>query len=70
MAGTQVSDERLVGVGSRGHVLTSDVRGKTWLQRPVPVSTDLVAVNFPTANQGWAVGHDGVALSSTDGGVT
>jgi photosystem II stability/assembly factor-like uncharacterized protein len=32
------------------------------------VSTDLVAVAFPTARDGWAVGHGGVVLHSADGG--
>ena len=32
----------------------------------VPVSSDLVAVAFPTPQQGWAVGHDGVILASAD----
>jgi photosystem II stability/assembly factor-like uncharacterized protein len=34
----------------------------------VPVSSDLVAVSFPTAEKGWAVGHDGIVLHSLDGG--
>jgi photosystem II stability/assembly factor-like uncharacterized protein len=59
---------RLVAVGQRGHVLTSDDHGAHWLQAEVPVSTDLVAVDFPSAQQGWAVGHDGVILHSVDGG--
>lgn len=59
---------RLVAVGQRGHVLTSDDNGAHWQQAAVPVSTDLVAVHFPSARQGWAVGHDGVILHSADGG--
>ena len=59
---------RLVAVGQRGHILTSDDNGAHWLQAEVPVSTDLVAVHFPSAQQGWAVGHDGVILHSADGG--
>jgi photosystem II stability/assembly factor-like uncharacterized protein len=60
--------ERLVAVGQRGHVLWSEDGGRHWQQAAVPVSTDLVAVAFPTPAQGWAVGHDGVILASTDGG--
>jgi photosystem II stability/assembly factor-like uncharacterized protein len=60
--------ERLVAVGQRGHVLWSDDGGHRWQQATVPVSSDLVAVAFPTPTQGWAVGHDGVMLASTDGG--
>ncbi|HSW03556.1 WD40/YVTN/BNR-like repeat-containing protein [Aquabacterium sp.] len=59
---------RLVVVGQRGHILTSDDSGVHWQQAEVPVSTDLVAVHFPSATQGWAVGHDGVILHSSDGG--
>ncbi len=63
------SGERLVAVGQRGHVLLSDDQGKSWRQAEVPVSSDLVAVSFPSAGQGWAVGHDGVVLRSTDAGA-
>ena len=63
-------DQRLVAVGSRGHILYSDDEGHSWEQSDVPVSSDLVAVNFPTPGKGWAVGHDGVVLHSTDGGAT
>ncbi len=34
------------------------------------MQSDLLAVHFPTPDEGWAVGHDGVVLHSTDGGVT
>jgi photosystem II stability/assembly factor-like uncharacterized protein len=60
--------DRLVAVGQRGHVVVSGDAGKTWSQVAVPISSDLVAVHFPTATQGWAVGHDGVVLASGDGG--
>lgn len=60
--------ERLVAVGQRGHILYSDDAGQHWLQAQVPVSSDLVAVHFPTPQRGWAVGHDGVVLHSSDGG--
>jgi photosystem II stability/assembly factor-like uncharacterized protein len=62
--------ERVVAVGQRGHVLLSDDQGKSWRQAEVPVSSDLVAVAFPTPRQGWAVGHDGTVLSSSDAGAT
>lgn len=62
--------KRVVAVGQRGHIVYSDDAGKTWQQAKVPVSSDLVAVSFPTPEQGWAVGHDGVVLHSTDGGTT
>jgi photosystem II stability/assembly factor-like uncharacterized protein len=62
--------ERLVTVGHRGHILYSDDAGRSWQQAQVPVSSDLNAVHFPSAGQGWAVGNDGVILHSSDAGVT
>lgn len=59
---------RLVAVGWRGHIVYSDDQGRHWTQASVPVSVDLVAVSFPSASQGWAVGHGGVILHSADGG--
>lgn len=63
-----LAGERLVAVGARGVVLLSDDGGQHWKQAKVPVSSDLVAVQFPSASLGWAVGHDGVILHTTDGG--
>lgn len=60
--------ERLVAVGSRGLILTSDDKGENWVQARVPVQSDLLAAHFPTPKKGWAVGHDGVILHSADGG--
>ncbi|MEJ8858836.1 YCF48-related protein [Variovorax robiniae] len=65
MAGT-----RLVAAGQRGHILYSDDEGKTWTQAGVPVSSDLTAVYFVDAHQGWATGHEGVILHSADSGAT
>lgn len=61
---------RLVSVGERGHIIISDDQGKSWTQVRVPVSSDLIAVSFPTPQKGWAVGYDGVVLHSSDGGAT
>ncbi|WP_218135251.1 YCF48-related protein [Variovorax sp. YR216] len=61
--------ERNVVAGQRGHILYSDAAG-TWTQADVPLSADLTALSFPTAQQGWAVGHEGVVLHTSDGGVT
>jgi photosystem II stability/assembly factor-like uncharacterized protein len=70
LTGAAVAGARLVTVGQRGHILYSDDRGNTWSQAKVPVSVDLVAVHFPTARKGWAVGHGGVVLATSDGGAT
>jgi photosystem II stability/assembly factor-like uncharacterized protein len=70
LTGLTHAGDRLVAVGQRGHILCSDDAGQHWQQAQVPVSSDLVAVNFPTPQQGWAVGHDGVVLHSSDAGQT
>lgn len=62
--------DRMVAVGIRGLVLVSDDGGKQWKQASVPVSSDLTDVHFPTAKDGWIVGHDGVVLHTRDGGNT
>lgn len=67
--GVTNAGRRVVAVGQRGHIVYSDDAGKSWRQAQVPVSSDLVAVSFPTPEKGWAVGHDGVVLHSVDGGV-
>lgn len=68
--GVTTAGKRAVAVGQRGHIVYSDDAGKSWQQAQVPVSSDLVAVTFPTPEQGWAVGHDGIVLHSADGGAT
>ncbi|HSW20478.1 MAG TPA: YCF48-related protein [Ramlibacter sp.] len=60
--------DRLVSVGARGLVVLSDDRGATWRQAATPVNSDLVAVRFVSPKRGWASGHDGVILSTDDGG--
>ena len=70
LTGMTRAGERLVAVGQRGHIVYSDDAGQHWQQAQVPVSSDLVAVNFPSPQQGWAVGHDGVVLHSSDAGQT
>lgn len=61
---------RTIVVGPRGHIAVSEDGGNTWRQSSVPVSSDLVAVSFPSEQHGWAVGHGGVVLHSGDGGQT
>jgi photosystem II stability/assembly factor-like uncharacterized protein len=68
--GLALAGQRVVAVGQRGHILYSDDAGKSWQQADVPVTSDLVAVYFPTPQAGWAVGHDGVVLHSADAGRT
>ncbi|TVO63607.1 WD40/YVTN/BNR-like repeat-containing protein [Denitromonas ohlonensis] len=68
--GLTLAGQRVVGVGQRGHIVYSDDQGANWQQATVPVSSDLVAVSFPSPQRGWAVGHDGVVLTTTDAGAT
>lgn len=69
LIGIATAGNRLVAVGVQGHILYSDDLGQQWTQATVPVSNDLTAVSFPTPEEGWAVGHDGVVLRSSDGGA-
>jgi photosystem II stability/assembly factor-like uncharacterized protein len=69
LAVTKAGD-RLVAVGDRGHVLLSADQGRTWTQSVVPARAMLTGVSFPDAQHGWAVGHDGVIIATTDGGQT
>jgi photosystem II stability/assembly factor-like uncharacterized protein len=61
---------RIVAAGPRGHIVWSDDDGAHWTQASVPVSSDLLALSFPSARRGWAVGHGGVVLHSNDAGST
>ncbi len=61
---------RIVAVGLRGDIVYSDDDGKSWKQASVPVSTDLVALSFSSEKQGWAVGHGGVVVHTSDAGAT
>ncbi|MDN6882461.1 YCF48-related protein [Variovorax sp. CAN2819] len=63
--------ERIVAVGDHGVVLLSDDGGRSHRQaRQVPVDVALTSVSFIDARQGWAAGHWGVILHTTDGGET
>jgi len=62
--------ERVVTVGDRGHVLISADEGNTWQQSITPTRAMLTCVSFPDAEHGWAAGHDGVIIATTDGGKT
>lgn len=62
--------ERIVAVGENGRIIYSDDNADSWTQAEVPVCVTLTAVCFPVPEKGWAAGHDGVILHSTDGGST
>jgi photosystem II stability/assembly factor-like uncharacterized protein len=61
--------KRLVVVGDHGVVLLSDDDGMSFRQaRAVPTRATLTSVSFVDARNGWAVGHWGVILHTSDGG--
>ncbi|WP_296220509.1 WD40/YVTN/BNR-like repeat-containing protein [Pseudomonas sp. UBA2684] len=60
----------LFSVGPHGLILRSSDSGKSWLQVPSPVASDLVQVRFRDAQHGWIVGHDSLLLHTRDGGRT
>lgn len=68
MAAARAGD-RLVAAGEAGIILLSDDYGRSWTQAQVPVSVSITAVHFATPQQGWAVGHSGVVLGTSDGGA-
>ncbi|QGZ58042.1 glycosyl hydrolase [Paraburkholderia acidiphila] len=62
---------RLVAVGDSGVVVLSDNDGKAYRQaKQVPSNATLTSVVFTDASNGWAVGHWGTILHTTDGGET
>ena len=62
--------QRLVAVGERGHILYSEDDGGHWVQAQVPTRVMLTRVFFIDDKSGWAVGHDGNVLHSSDGGIS
>lgn len=66
MAGT-----RVVAVGELGVIVLSDDDGKTFRQaKSVPISFTLTTVTFVDAKHGWAAGHGGAILATSDAGET
>lgn len=69
--GVTRAGQRIVAVGDHGVVLLSDDDGKTYRQaHKVAISSTLTSVWFTDAHTGWAVGHWGAILKTTDGGET
>ncbi len=61
----------IVSVGERGVILLSNDEGQHWTQaKKVPVSVTLTSVTFSDPLNGWAAGHSGVILATSDGGYT
>jgi photosystem II stability/assembly factor-like uncharacterized protein len=64
----QVISDRIVVVGERGHILTSEDHGVSWQQQQVPTRATLTSVFFIDPANGWAAGHDSIILRTSDGG--
>lgn len=64
----QKAGKRLVAAGERGLILWSDDEGVIWKQAKVPVSVTLTSLSFADDKNGWATGHSGTVLGTTDGG--
>lgn len=63
-----LAGQRIVAVGDYGFVILSD-DGKTFRQAAaVPTRAPLTSVHFIDDRQGWAAGHDGTILATSDGG--
>lgn len=63
--------KRIVAVGANGVILLSDDDGKSFRQAMgVPVRSTLTSVSFADENHGWAAGHWGLVLGTSDGGET
>lgn len=70
LLGASLAGARWVAVGERGLAMVSDDRGRTWRQARVPVSVTLTAVAFADGQRGYATGHGGTVLGTSDGGLT
>lgn len=68
MAASYAGDH-LIAVGERGLILRSDDEGKSWQQQPSPVSVTLTGVDFSDEKIGYAIGHGGIVLRTTNGGA-
>ncbi len=63
-----LAGKRIVAVGDYGVVALSDDGKKFRQAKSVPTRTVLTSVFFLNDKQGWAAGHDGTILTTSDGG--
>lgn len=70
LLGLAKAGSEYVAVGGNGVILRS-ADGQAWSQVPSPVDTALTQVSFAEGSKrGWAVGHDGAILQTSDEGKT
>ncbi|MBQ1761679.1 MAG: hypothetical protein IIZ92_02095, partial [Aquincola sp.] len=67
-SGIDRQGDRFIAVGARGAIFVSTDGAATWSQSASPTRADLVGVRISDASVAWAVGPDGIALRSADGG--
>ncbi|MBN3787676.1 YCF48-related protein [Burkholderia sp. Ac-20353] len=69
LLGAALAGRRIVAVGEHGLIILSDDDGQHFRQaKKVPANSTLTSVAFIDAQHGWAVGHWGVVLQTSDGG--
>lgn len=69
MTGLVRAGDALLALGDYGTVVRSIDHGRSWQQAVVPVNTLLTSAHFIDSQRGWAVGHGGTVLATTDGGL-
>lgn len=67
--GVAEGSSRAIAVGERGHILVSESRSEWRQVDSVPTRATLTAVDA-RGDKAWAVGHDGIILHSSDGGLS
>ncbi|WP_051986059.1 YCF48-related protein [Pseudidiomarina salinarum] len=65
-----LAGDRQIAVGDYGLVISRDSADVEWQQALVDTSVFLTAVDFADDLKGWAVGHHGVIMHTSDGGRT
>lgn len=70
-----LAGDAVVAVGERGTVLRASPlapagTAQAWTATDTRVAATLTAVSFADAQRGWAVGHDALILTTSDGGAS
>lgn len=62
------TEQSIIAVGERGHIIFSDLQGEHWQQAHVNSNVLLTSIFMLNSKLGWATGHDATILSTQDGG--
>lgn len=68
LLGAAYAGASLFTVGERGLILRSNDNDESWQQVPSPVSVTLTGIAFSDKNNGYAIGHSGIVLGTSNGG--